>query len=168
MEMNMSKENVPRVGFITKLFIVKIINKVPRSMILKFGYSRIGSKLVKIVRKKSYKKCYDIKYGVKMYLDITNPYTWDLIEEEHEPKVLGAFVKNIKDGDTVIDVGANIGEFSLIASTKVGPKGIVIAIEPLKQAVSWLEKNYLRDEHASKRLNYAYRTYGTSCRVFRG
>jgi len=142
-EMKMSKENVPNVGFITKLFIVKIISKVPRSLLVKFGYSKIGSKIVKIVREKSYKKCYDLKYGVKMYLGITSPYTWDLVEGKHETKVMDAFVKNIKEGDTVIDVGANIGEFSLIASKKVGPKGKIISIEPLKQAAVWLEKNYL-------------------------
>jgi len=141
--MNRSKENVPRVGFITKLFVVKIFNKIPRSILLKFGYSKIGSKLVNIVRKKNFERCYDIKYGFKMYLDITNPTTWDLIEEEYEPKVMDTFVKNIKEGDTVIDVGANIGEFSLSASKKVGPKGRVISIEPLNQAAIWLEKNFL-------------------------
>jgi len=126
-----------------KLFILKIFNKVPRSMLMKFGYSKIGSKLVKIVREKQSQKWYDVKYGVKMYLDITNPYTWDLVEgREHETKVTDAFVKNIKEGDTVIDVGANIGEFSLIASKKVGLKGKIISIEPLKQAAIWLEKNY--------------------------
>jgi len=125
------------------LIIAKILNKIPRSMLVKFGYSKIGSKLIKAVREKQSLKWYDVGYGVKMYLDITNPYTWDLAEErEHEDKVKKTFVKNIREGDTVIDVGANIGEFSLIASKKVGSKGKVISIDPLKQAVIWLEKNY--------------------------
>jgi len=125
------------------LLIVKILDKIPRSMLLKFGYSKIGSKLIKTVRERQLQKAYDVGYGVKMYLDITNPYTWDLIEgREHEDNVKKTFRNNINEGDTIIDVGANMGEFSLIAAEKVGRKGKVISIEPLKQAVSWLEKNY--------------------------
>jgi len=126
------------------LLIAKILNKIPRSTLLKFGYSKIGSKLVKIVRKRQLQNAYDVGYGVKMFLDITNPYTWDLIEgREHEDDVKKTFMNNINKDDIIIDVGANIGEFSLIAAKKVGHKGKVISIEPLKQAVSWLEKNFM-------------------------
>lgn len=38
--------------------------------------------------------------------------------------------KNIDQGDTIIDIGAGIGEFSLLASHRTGSKGKVIAIEP--------------------------------------
>jgi FkbM family methyltransferase len=36
----------------------------------------------------------------------------------------------LKPGDTFVDVGANIGEFSLHAAERVGPTGRVLAIEP--------------------------------------
>lgn len=118
------------------LFIIKLINKIPRSLLVKFGYSKIGSKLIKTVKEKQSQKFFDVGYGVKMHLDITNPYTWDLIEgKEHEDEIKEIFVKNIKKDGTVIDVGANIGEFSLIASKKIGPGGHVIAIEPLEQVL---------------------------------
>ncbi len=39
-------------------------------------------------------------------------------------------LKQIKEGDIVIDAGANIGMFSLQASNLVGQNGKVIAIEP--------------------------------------
>ena len=38
--------------------------------------------------------------------------------------------RNIKKGDTVIDIGAGIGEFSVLASKLVGEHGKVISIEP--------------------------------------
>ena len=38
--------------------------------------------------------------------------------------------RNIKKGDTVIDIGAGIGEFSVLASKLVGERGKVISIEP--------------------------------------
>ncbi len=113
-------------------------------MLVKFGYSKIGSKLVKTVRDRQIQKAYDVGYGVKMFLDITNPYTWDLIEgKEHEDIVKKTFMNNVNEGNTIIDIGANMGEFSLIAAKKVGHKGKVISIEPLNQAVTWLEKNYI-------------------------
>ena len=126
------------------MVLVKILNKIPRSFLLKLGYSKIGSKLIKEIREKQLLKSFDVGYGVKMYLDITNPLTWDLVGEKgHEDEVKKTFVNNIKEDNTVIDVGANMGEFSLIASKKIGPKGNVISIEPLKQAVFWLKKNYI-------------------------
>jgi len=113
-------------------------------MLLKFGYSKFGSVLIKTVREIQTQRAYDVGYGVKMFLDITNPLTWDLIGERgNEDEVKKTFVKNFKEGDTVIDVGANIGEFSLIAAKKVGTEGKVISIEPLHQPVIWLKKNFI-------------------------
>jgi FkbM family methyltransferase len=46
-----------------------------------------------------------------------------------------------KEGDTVIDVGAHVGRYSLIASKRVGSKGLVIAVEPDPINVQRLESN---------------------------
>lgn len=47
-----------------------------------------------------------------------------------EPETTAAIRNILKPGDTFIDVGANIGWFTLIASREVGEKGRVIAFEP--------------------------------------
>jgi FkbM family methyltransferase len=47
----------------------------------------------------------------------------------------------LKEGDTFVDVGANIGLFTLIASNKVGEKGKVYSIEPCSKTYSRLVKN---------------------------
>ncbi|MEM3830495.1 MAG: FkbM family methyltransferase, partial [Conexivisphaerales archaeon] len=52
----------------------------------------------------------------------------------------------IKEGDTVLDLGAGIGEFSLLASKKVGPNGKVIAIEPSRDNYRTPTDN-LRENH---------------------
>ena len=39
-------------------------------------------------------------------------------------------IMNVHQGDTVVDIGAGIGEFALLASRRAGGKGKVIAIEP--------------------------------------
>jgi len=47
----------------------------------------------------------------------------------------------IKEGDTVVDVGANIGIFTILASKLVGNEGRVYAIEPDKENYELLRKN---------------------------
>jgi len=48
----------------------------------------------------------------------------------------------IRPGDTVIDVSANVGRYTLKASKLVGPEGLVIALEPLPR-VFWILKTLL-------------------------
>lgn len=40
------------------------------------------------------------------------------------------FAEVIRPGDTVIDIGANLGYYTLLAADMVGPQGRVVAIEP--------------------------------------
>lgn len=47
----------------------------------------------------------------------------------------------LKAGMTVIDVGANIGEISMVSAKRVGPVGRVIAFEPLHTIADSLERN---------------------------
>ena len=48
---------------------------------------------------------------------------------------------NIHKGDIIIDIGAGIGEFSLLASELVGPRGKVVAIEPSPDDFVTLKKD---------------------------
>lgn len=51
--------------------------------------------------------------------------------DAHEPHVARALRTHLASGDVVLDVGANLGVFSLLAAACVGPTGRVIAVEPL-------------------------------------
>src|SRR5438128_2106801 len=54
-----------------------------------------------------------------------NIFLWDY--DQHAVD----FIKcNVRPGDTFIDIGANCGFYSLLASRLVGPTGRVFAIEP--------------------------------------
>ena len=58
--------------------------------------------------------------------------------------VIGVYdqlLDSVSPGDTVIDAGANIGCFTLLASRKVGPSGRVIAIEPSLHNLKLLRTN---------------------------
>ncbi len=58
-------------------------------------------------------------------------------------------LQEVKPGQTVVDVGANIGYFAVLLGHLVGPQGRVFAYEPNPYLVSWLRDNlsinYLSD-----------------------
>lgn len=51
---------------------------------------------------------------------------------EYEPHVTYVIESILKPGQTFVDIGANIGYFSLLAANSVGPHGKVIAFEPIE------------------------------------
>jgi len=54
---------------------------------------------------------------------------------------LATFVRRrLRPGDTFVDVGANIGCISALASRLVGPRGTVVAIEPSPAIIAALQK----------------------------
>jgi FkbM family methyltransferase len=59
----------------------------------------------------------------------------------HEPHLQRAIRDYVSPGDTVYDIGANIGYVSLSLAKRVGPRGAVIAFEPLPRNVDLLRKN---------------------------
>lgn len=62
-----------------------------------------------------------------------------------EEGVVSRFAGAIRPGDTVLDVGANVGLFTLVASHHVGPFGHVIAVEPQSGVVDLLHENIARN-----------------------
>jgi FkbM family methyltransferase len=59
----------------------------------------------------------------------------------YEPDLVSAVKKLIKQGDTVLDVGANVGCHALLFSKLAGPQGRVIAFEPTTRAFQKLRRN---------------------------
>ncbi len=63
------------------------------------------------------------------------------------------FCRLLKPGDTVIDAGANVGQYSLLASTQVGPSGQVHAFEPVPRNFAALSRNVQLNNLSNVRLN---------------
>lgn len=63
------------------------------------------------------------------------------IEGVHEPILTELWQDLIRPGMTVVDVGANIGYFALLAARRVGQTGKVIAIEPAPVTARFLRRN---------------------------
>jgi hypothetical protein len=59
----------------------------------------------------------------------------------YEPDVSHILGKVLREGDVVIDVGANIGFFTVLASLLVGPAGRVVAFEPEADNLARLRAN---------------------------
>jgi len=57
----------------------------------------------------------------------------------YEPDVTAIFRRFLRPGMAVIDVGANIGYFTMLSASLVGPKGYVLAVEPNPNNVRMLE-----------------------------
>ena len=61
--------------------------------------------------------------------------------DAYESELTDRIIDYLKPGDVFIDVGANMGYFSLLGSKLVGPAGQVLAFEPLLANFAWLAHN---------------------------
>jgi FkbM family methyltransferase len=58
----------------------------------------------------------------------------------------------LRPGDAFVDVGANVGSFSVVAARIVGPAGRVIAVEPVPEVAALLEASAARNGLAHLRV----------------
>jgi len=82
--------------------------------------------------------------GQKIHLDVSfgprstlNLY----FKRIHEPRVTSIFCSLIKEGDIVVDAGASIGYYTLLAAKRVGKNGYVYAFEPYPPSFKRLMEN---------------------------
>lgn len=70
-----------------------------------------------------------------------------LIEGFFERGLTNYISRNVREGMYVVDVGANIGYFSVLLGFRVGQSGTVIAYEPNDKAYELLVDNLTLNEH---------------------
>lgn len=129
------------------LSVVKILTLIPRPIQKFIGYSFLGNKLLQRLKRSGSKAAFDIDYGLKIYLELSNPFTWDLVlGKDLEKDVKQEFSQNVNEGDTVIDVGAHIGEYTLLGAKLVGDKGFIISVEPDHYTVKSLKENIILND----------------------
>jgi len=59
----------------------------------------------------------------------------------YERELQNLFVRTVRAGDVVWDIGANVGFFTLLAARRVSPAGRVLAIEPLPRNLELLKQH---------------------------
>jgi FkbM family methyltransferase len=58
-----------------------------------------------------------------------------------ETEQTAAMLKEVGEGQTFFDIGANVGYYSILASRLVGPRGRVAAFEPLVRNLAYLQRH---------------------------
>jgi FkbM family methyltransferase len=92
------------------------------------------------------------KYNYEFYCRINKDDF--IVMTRHEDVIIEHFCP--KEGDTVVDVGAHIGRYTIIASKRVGPTGKVIAIEADPSNFEILNRNIELNQLSNvTTLNYA-------------
>lgn len=84
-------------------------------------------------------------YRCFMYLNLSEPLTLRRLVGQYERTKMGLFRRCVQHDMVVIDVGANLGDFTLVAAKAVGPRGKVVAFEPDPQNFGWLTKSVGRN-----------------------
>ena len=87
--------------------------------------------------------------GGQLLLTTPNGLFRDMATSEHERPTTAVFLRHVRPGSVVWDVGANVGFYSCMLSRLVGESGVVIAVEPNRQNIAALEEN----QHLSKAAN---------------
>ncbi len=72
-----------------------------------------------------------LKRGVRRALTgASSSERWLIAAGDFQPAATGAMLRHLSAGDSAIDVGANLGFYSLVFAAAVGPRGRVLAFEP--------------------------------------
>ncbi len=75
-----------------------------------------------------------------------------IIAGSYEPEMTRVVSSYLRPGDTFIDLGANLGYFSVLGARLVGPRGCVIAVEPQSRLQELLMRNLQLNECYNARL----------------
>ena len=115
--------------------------------------------------------------GLEIFVDSADPNIGPaIVSGSYEADVMRVFEQHLKDGATVVDIGANVGLYSLVAARAVGPRGMVFAIEPNPANAKMIKMSALKngfeniviiaagasDEYGLLRLNLSYSNGTTS------
>jgi len=66
----------------------------------------------------------------RVVLDMTYPIEREMLVDWYEPDAIAVIDSLVGEGDTCLDVGANVGALTLAMARRVGPAGRVYAFEP--------------------------------------
>lgn len=72
----------------------------------------------------------------------------------------------LRPGDVLIDVGASVGAYTMVAAKKIGPDGIVVALEPLPETAGMLFSNVRANSLSNVRIRVLAGSNRTGCKLF--
>ena len=102
----------------------------------------LASILLRLFAPEERRRIIDTNMGIRLYIDPFTRLGHDIIEYGvFEQDTVNIFNSEIKEGNIVLDIGANEGIFSTLAGSIVGCNGLVIAVEPQSRLRDLIEIN---------------------------
>lgn len=90
--------------------------------------------------------------GISLWVRANDLVSWEMFLYGTWESANAAIVKSLlRPGDWFVDVGANIGYFSLLGASLVGETGGVYAFEPMPSTYDWLVRNIRLNDFDSVR-----------------
>ena len=71
----------------------------------------------------------------------------------YEPDVAGFMTRVIKEGDCVVDIGANVGFHTMLMASLVGKNGFVDAYEPAEENILEITLNQNSNDYANIKIH---------------
>jgi FkbM family methyltransferase len=87
-------------------------------------------------------------HAAGMRMDLRRASAW-YARGDNERPIQNAIAANLAPGDVFLDIGANVGFFSLIAARAVGPRGRVYAFDPVPANAAAIRRNAALNRLAS-------------------
>ncbi len=116
-----------------KHFLLKVWNP---------GLHKFFVRYLCLTLKKSLLRNSKLFFGERMYVLLPEIISESIYTYGYFDEIVSWFaLDNIREGDTVLDVGAHFGYFALLSSTLVGSNGSVYAFEPTPSTYNVLLKN---------------------------
>jgi FkbM family methyltransferase len=93
--------------------------------------------------------------GIKISIPYSGSAAQIYYRKYSEPQIALWLQNNLHNGDCFVDVGAHVGEYSLLAAAAIGTDGTIIALEPQRDLCNILLKNF-----SDNNLNNAHVIHG--------
>jgi FkbM family methyltransferase len=92
----------------------------------------------------------DVLDRYTMWVDLHDRYvSHGCLNNSWEPEETSFFESRLRSGDVVLDIGANIGWFSLVAAKHIGSAGTVHAFEPRPETAKMLKRTVAQNSLTS-------------------
>lgn len=88
---------------------------------------------------------------LRLYVDTSDVVIgWGIIRGKYELDELAFVRRTVQPGQTVLDIGANIGLFTITMASLTGPTGKVYAFEPLEDQATLLARSVAENNFADR------------------
>lgn len=118
---------------------IRVLRRLPHFLP---GKARLARMLLREERARTDVRVESLSGDTFLVPHLSEPVAFHLLVDGiYEPDTMNWIVRHLNPGDVFVDVGANVGLFTVGAARKVGSTGKVVSIEPSPTVYPYLERN---------------------------